>query len=119
MHPSLRGQLALAQAILQALQGRRAFGWPDATSAPVIDPARCAAHFGIGPDEWRSVCLWEQWFHNVMAPLRYDPSQRHQKGETCAVAADRIAAGAAPEVVGLANVGIPPPVPVAPDRSGR
>ena len=49
MHPSLRGQIALAQAVLQALQARGAFGWPKDGPTPVIDPAECVAHFGLGP----------------------------------------------------------------------
>ena len=47
MHPSLRGHIALASGILDALYKRRAFGWSHDQSAPLIDPARCAAHFGL------------------------------------------------------------------------
>ena len=34
MHPSLRGQIALAQAVVYAIQGRRAFGWPAGCAGP-------------------------------------------------------------------------------------
>jgi len=114
MHPSLRGQIALAQAVLQALHARRAFGWPQDSPTPVIDPAECATHFGLGPAAWRVVCLWGLKFNNLAAPLRYDPSRRLQARDAYAAAADRIAAGAAPESAGLPNIGIPAPVPVLP-----
>ena len=54
LHPSLRGQLALAQAILQAVRDCKAIGWPDRAAVPVIDPAACAAiqpdSLGLGED---------------------------------------------------------------------
>ena len=37
MHPSLRGQIALAQAVLQQLRASTA-GWAKETPTPVIDP---------------------------------------------------------------------------------
>ena len=119
MHPSLRGQIALAQRLLQALQARRAFGWPQDSRIPVIDPAECAARFGLGPAAWRVVCLWGLKFNGLAAPLRYDPSRRLQARDAYAAAADHIAAGAAPESAGLSNVGIPAPVPVVSLASAR
>ncbi len=77
MHPSLRGYIALAQAILEALQGTRAFGWPRDIPAPTIEPAHCAVHFGVGRKTWRHVSLWAIGFNDLMAPLRYDPIERH------------------------------------------
>jgi hypothetical protein len=111
MHPSLRGQIALAQAVLQALHKRRALDWPKDAPAPIVDPAECAAHFGIDRSAWRTVCLWEQWFNNLVAPLRYDSSRRLRWREASRAAAARIAAGARPEAVGLPNVGNPDRVP--------
>ena len=69
MHPSLRGQIALAQAVAQALHARRAFGWPKESPIPVIDPGECAAHFGLGPAAWRVICLWGIKFNGLAAPL--------------------------------------------------
>jgi hypothetical protein len=114
MHPSLRGQIALAQAILQALHARRALGRPEDAAEPVIDPARCAAHFGLVPGAWRYICVWGIMFYDLTSPIRYDSSQRLQKKRAFATAADRIQAGDAPESVGLPNVGVPPPIPVIP-----
>jgi hypothetical protein len=114
MHPSLRGQIALAQAVLQALRARRAFGWPDHARAPAIDPAGCARHFGIDHDAWKALCHWGEWFNNVTASSCYDSSRRIRASAAARAAANQIAAGAAPESVGLANIGIPPAVPVVP-----
>ncbi|MFI5456633.1 MAG: hypothetical protein ACHRXM_14390 [Isosphaerales bacterium] len=114
MHPSLRGQIALAQAVLHALQQRRAFGWPKDLPAPVIDPGRCAAHFGIDRSAWKKISVWEEGFYSLVARLRYDTSERSRKIDKSTAAAHQIAAGIAPENVGLANVGVPAPVPLIP-----
>jgi len=114
MHPSLRGQIALAQAVLHALHDRRAFGWPEDSPAPVIDPARCAARFGIDRSAWKDIALWQRRFYSLVGRLRYDTSERSRKIDEAAAAADQIAAGVAPDRVGLANVGVPTPVPLVP-----
>ena len=81
MHPSLRGQIALAQAVLVALRTRRAFDWPANSAAPVIDPAECVAHFGIDMNTWLQMAMWWKGFNELMAPLRYDPSLRGQNAQ--------------------------------------
>lgn len=112
MHPSLRGQIALAQGVLHELRARGAFGWPKDSPEPVIDPARCVEHFGLRPDVWRYICLWGIMFYDKTWPIRYDPSHRLEMKHVFARAADRIEAGEPPEAVGLANIGTPEPVPV-------
>ena len=62
MHPSLRGYIALAQAVLQELQAAQAFGWPRSAPAPIIDPARCAAHFRLGARHVEASLPLEPWF---------------------------------------------------------
>ncbi len=114
MHPSLRGQIALAQAVLQALHARGAFGWPKGTAVPFIDPVECARRMGLDAAAWRFVCLWGIQFNELVAPLRYDPTRRAAMRQTYAQAADRIEAGAAPESLGLPNIGIPTAIPVTP-----
>jgi hypothetical protein len=114
IHPSLRGQIALAQAVLQALRKRRAFGWPHNSPASVIDPASVVKHFGLTPDVWRRICLWGIMFYDLTTGVRYDSSHRLQMKVTLAAAAVRIKAGEAPESVGLPNVGVPEPVPDVP-----
>ncbi len=111
MHPSLRGHIALAQAVLAALKVRGAFGWPEEEPAPVIDPAECASHFSIGPTDWVNMCDNEQAVLGTGAMLSYDPVPRREAGDALKAAADQIEAGAAPEATGLPNVGIPAPVP--------
>jgi hypothetical protein len=112
MHPSLRGQIALAQAVLNALRARRAFGWPQDSPPIIIDPADCVAHFGIDLQLWKKLCFWNEWFNGLVAPLRYDPSLRLQKQDVSRLAARRIEAGVAPEKAGLLNIGTPAPVPI-------
>jgi hypothetical protein len=117
LHPSLRGQIALAQAVLYGLHARRAFGWPRNSSAPILDPAQCAAHFKIGRYEWQRLCLWGIMVYDKIAPLHYDPSRRRAKQDAFGKAHDKIVAGRAPEEVGLPNVGVPLPVPLVPEAA--
>ncbi len=119
MHPSLRGQIALAQAVLQALHARCAFGWAKDARVPTIDPAHVVAHYHLTPPVWRRICLWGILFYDSSYPLRYDPSHRLRMKEVFAKAANEIEAGMAPEAVGLPNIGMPRPVPIIPDLERR
>ena len=107
MHPSLLGHIALAQGILEALHDRRAFGWSSDAPAPTIDPARCAAHFGLEPKDWKRLAERGSMFYYGTASLRYDPRQRRDKQRAFQAASQRIEAGEAAETIGLPNVGIP------------
>ena len=57
MHPSLRGHIALATAILDALRERGTFGWPRGVPTPTIDPRDVRPTLGcipvIGPKSVR------------------------------------------------------------------
>ena len=112
MHPSLRGQIALAQAVLYALHARRVLGWSDDSRPPVIDPAVFAAHFGLGRETWEHAALWAKGFYSLVGRLRYDSSERSRRIDEAIAAADQIEAGTAPEAIGLINVGMPAPVPL-------
>jgi lysophospholipase L1-like esterase len=112
MHPSFRGQIALAQAVVHALQARRAFGWPSERPPPVIDPAACAAHFGMVPRDWSELCEKGSGFYALVAPLRYETGQRSRKRELYARAHDRMESGEPPESLGVPNIGIPRAVPL-------
>ena len=114
MHPSLRGYIALAQAVLQELHAAQAFGWPPSVSAPIIDPARCAAYFGVGRNTWRHLCHWGLVFYDVMAPLRYDSSMRYSEAQLHRLALEQIDAGIDPLSFCFPNLGIPEPVPPLP-----
>jgi hypothetical protein len=114
MHPSLRGQIALAQAILHGLRARRAFDWPESTPAPILDPVQCAAHFGLGPEAWKKICEWGAMVYDLLASGSLDPGERLALRHVYEGAARRIALGEPPESVGLPNVGVPKAVPVVP-----
>jgi lysophospholipase L1-like esterase len=119
MHPSLRGQIALAQAVLHELRERQALGWPATVPAPVIDPAACCRQFNINPSVWEYICQWGIMFYDRTYPARYDSSHRIEMKVVFAEAHDRIHAGASPNSVGLANIGLPEPVPAATSKQIR
>jgi hypothetical protein len=112
MHPSLRGHLALAQAVLAALRSRQALGWPRTTPAPVLDPAEVADRYELGPAAWTKLCLWGVLSYDLTAPARFDVSERRAKQDAFGKAADKITAGAPPKAVGLPNIGVPESVPI-------
>lgn len=114
IHPSLRGQIALAQAILGALRQRGALGWPADIAVNPIDPAGCVERFALIPEVWRQVALWGAMFYDLTYPMRHDPSVRLAKKLAFIEAAQRIQDGAAPESLGLPNLGVPEPVPLVP-----
>jgi hypothetical protein len=101
MHPNLRGQVLLAQAILDRLYERRAFGWPDGTPSPEVDLSACIEHFGIDAEAWREVCEREAHSYSLTAYVRYDPTERLAWSRRYEEAARRIAAGEPPESVGI------------------
>ena len=113
MHPSLRGHIALATAILDALHERGKFGWPREVPTPTIDPFRCAAHFGLHSSDWKVVCGWGESFYGAAANLRHDPTQRRAKEAAYKDARRRIKSGEAPESLGLPNVGLPVALPAS------
>jgi hypothetical protein len=114
VHPSFRGQIALAQAVLSVLHARRAFGWPDHQPLKPIDPATCAAHFGLTASGWRDIANWGMTFNSLVCRLRYDTSERSRRIDAGIAAANQIDAGTAPEALGFPNVGVPAPVPFVP-----
>ena len=81
MHPSFEGQVALAEAILEGLKGRGAFGWPEGSPAPRIDLAECADHFDVQVATWKAVCEFAASFYRTTAPIRFDPAERRSKEE--------------------------------------
>jgi lysophospholipase L1-like esterase len=119
MHPSLRGHIALAQAVLRVLKTTGAVGWPGDVPAGPIDPADCAAHFGLDGKTWAHLCHWEKTFNERVLPLRYDRSQRLQKRAAAITAAERLSQGTAPESLGLPSVGIPQSVPMVSYATGE
>jgi lysophospholipase L1-like esterase len=119
MHPSLLGHIALAQAIMDALRARRAFGWPVGAPQQAIDPVRCALHFGLQPKDWKTLCERGGMFYFATSGLRYDRTQRLAKQDAFKAAAQRIAAGVRPEAAGLPNIGASASLSVRPDLDPR
>ncbi len=119
MHPSLRGQIALSQAVLHELHVRKALGWPADRPAPVIDPAECCRTFKIDSAAWEYICTWGIMFYDLSYPLRYDSSHRLAMKEVFGNAFNRIHSGADPRSVGLANIGLPEAVPAATSQQIR
>ncbi len=111
MHPSLRGQIAIAQVVVKGLIDARVLGPPESPQPATIDPDDTVRHFALIPAAWRKLALWGIMFYDKTAPARYDPSARRARQRAFADAANRIEAGVPPEAAGLPNLGIPAPVP--------
>jgi hypothetical protein len=111
MHPSLRGHIALAQAVVCALHARHVLAWADDSRPPVIDPALCAKHFRMDRESWRFAAIWTTGFYKLVSPLRFDSSERNRRFGVSSWAAEQIKAGTEPEALGLVNLGVPAPVP--------
>jgi hypothetical protein len=106
-HPSLRGQIALAQAILDQLHARKAIGWPEGTASPRIDPAECIGHFAIDTEVWQTVCARSSTFYRDFAPMRYEPAERRGKQAQYERAGQEIAEGADPAQTGIPSLIVP------------
>jgi hypothetical protein len=117
MHPSLRGHMELASAILDELRSRQAFGWSARSSTNEFDPVRCAAHFGLAPKDWKPICERGFMFYFATAPLRFDRTYRVSKQEAFRDAARRIGEGEPPESIGMPNVGVPASLSVRPQST--
>jgi hypothetical protein len=124
-HPSLAGQVALAQAILHGLRAR---DWLDQRprprrrepkpkpkpggSAPTIDLAQTAAHFGIDAEKWVVVCARAATHYRDFSWARYDRTERLAKQRLYEEAGRKIAQGIPPEATGLPGLDVrlaPPP----------
>jgi hypothetical protein len=92
-HPNLKGIAALANDVLEQLQGRGAFGWPASVPAPRIELAECARHFGLDAKKWAEVCRRSQSFYDRTAYTRFDPAERLAVAKQYSEAADDIDAG--------------------------
>ncbi len=104
VHPTLTGQVALAQAVLTGLKARRAFGWPEATPPPSLDPDRCALQFGINANAWALVYERSAAQYDMLAFLTVDPRERAAHRRRLLDAVHQIRAGVA--VKTLHNVGV-------------
>jgi hypothetical protein len=107
MHPTVRGHALLAQAVLEGLRQRRAFGWPEGTPAVNVSPAACATHFQLDSETWKVACDWGATFYERTAHIRYDPSERLAWITRYREAKSAIARGSDPAQIGLPGIGVP------------
>ena len=106
MHPTVRGHALLAQAVLEGLRQRRAFGWPEGTPAVNVSPAACATHFQLDSETWKVACDWGATFYERTAHIRYDPSERLAWITRYREAKSAIAQGTDPAQLGLPGIGV-------------
>ncbi len=76
VHPTLTGHVALAGAVLAGLKARGAFGWPEATPAPLLDPKRRRPQFGLDAAAWALVCQRAAAQYEMLCFLTVDPRER-------------------------------------------
>jgi hypothetical protein len=107
-HPALAGHVALAQAVLEALCARSAFGGRKSV-APTIDVSETARHFGIDNEKWVIVCARAATFYRDFTWTRYDRTERRAKQRLYEEAGREIARGVAPEATGVPGLGVLPP----------
>ena len=108
-HPTLRGHVALANAVLRELE-RKQFFARSAKTRPPLDAAACARHFGMDAQRWASMCERTSEHYRRVAGYRYDPAERLEKSRRYAEAAAMIKKGVAPDQVGLPGVGVADPL---------
>jgi hypothetical protein len=104
-HPTLRGQVALANAVLRELARKNGFGASyrlDRTA----DAAACALHFGLDAEKWAVMCERTSDHFRRVAGYRYDPTERLEKSRRYAEAAQKIRSGVAPERAGVPGAGV-------------
>ena len=109
-HPTLRGYVALAGAVLRELSRVNAFSLTVPIRLP-LDPADCALHFGMNADRWATTCERISEHYRRVAIYRFDPDERLRKAQIYADAARRIRDGCSPEQLGLPGIGCRPEVP--------
>lgn len=102
-HPTLRGMIALAGAVLHALKARGLVG-PGLDDR--LNAAKIARRFGITPERWATACERTAEHDRRVAGYRYDGAERMAKALRYAEAARKLRQGASPEEVGLPGVGV-------------
>ena len=106
-HASLRGITALSRAILREIRARRAFGW-DAGTAPDLDPAGVASHFGVDSGRWVSACDWGRSFYRWVAGFRFESQEHLARARRFEESGRRIASGEAPDSTGFVPLRLDP-----------
>jgi len=107
-HPTFRGYVTLAGAVLRELARRRTFDQLSTFELP-LDASECAARLGMGPREWATVCDRTGEHYRRVAGYRYDPADRLDKSLRYAEAARRIRAGTPIEDLALPGIAVKSP----------
>lgn len=108
MHPSLRGHIALAEAVVQQLRERPELGWAAEAPIPRIDPIECAKHFRMDAQGWAEVCRLNAEIWRFLAYAGYDPSERLSKANRFEDTIRWIRAGRTVESLKVPGIGISP-----------
>jgi lysophospholipase L1-like esterase len=106
MHPSLRGHIALAQAVVDQLRARSELGWPAGGPDPAINPVECASHFGMNAEGWIAACQLSMGIWNMLAFVRYDPRERLAKARRLGDAIHLLRAGRRAEELEIPGLGV-------------
>lgn len=107
-HPTLIGYAALAEDLLAQLKRRGAFGWPADAPAPRVDPAACAARYGMDRRKWSVVCYYSQVMWSGACEYRYEESERASTEARYGLMIQALGSGVPPQAIGLLD---PAPTP--------
>jgi hypothetical protein len=107
-HPTFKGHLGLAQAIMDGLYKHKMLGLNGPmASAPTIDPARCAAHFQVDDRVWGGACVKTGTYYKHLASARYDQTERKAKEARFMQATEDILSGRIrPDQAGVPGIGL-------------
>jgi lysophospholipase L1-like esterase len=119
VHPSLRGHLTLAHAILEGLRARQAFGWPLDRANPTVDALEFATWDRLGPSAWAIVCDLSARYYDRTYRIRFDPTERLAKARRFHQAAAMIRAGIPPEILRIDGIGPTPPPTISKSTEAR
>lgn len=104
VHPSVSGQVALAEAVLARLFARRYRGVLSG-EPPILNAHEIARRRNVvGPSVWKKLLMRSHKYYMAAAGVRYDPIERVEKAKRYRDAANRIALGETPEGVVVPDV---------------
>jgi len=107
-HPTFRGNVALAGAVLRELARRRTFDRLAMIPLP-LDGEECARQLGIGAEAWATVCDRTSEHYRRVGGYRYDPADRLDKSRRYAEAAKKIRAGTPFEDLEMPGIAVKSP----------
>ncbi len=119
VHPSVSGQVALAEAVLAQLFALR-FQNVLAGDPPKLDSRQIARRFGVvGPAVWKKIIMRSHKYYIAAAGVRYDPLARVEKAKRYFDASDRIARGETPEDITIPDIELARENDADADRSAK